>query len=109
MLLFLVLGYQPTDLWAGSTSYYHPSDGTQLQWETDEDGKAIIHYIVDAGGFGRLTHDQALQLLQAAMAIWEAAANVEFIFDGTTDQAVDQSNYQDYLVVDESIATDSST
>ena len=96
-------------LQAGSTSYYHPSSGTPLQWETDADGKATIHYIVDAGGLGRLTHDQALQLLQAAMDIWEAAANIEFVYDGTTDTAITLDNYETYLVVNESICTDDST
>jgi len=108
LLLFLII-VPLTALWAGSTSYYHPSTGTPLQWETDADGKATIHYTVDAGGLGRLTHDQTLQLLQAAMAIWEAAANVEFIYDGTTAEAIDENNYRDYLVVDESICTDDST
>ena len=87
--LLLLSLFPTTATWAGATSYYHPSTGTPLQWETDADGKATIHYTVDAGGLGRLTHDQTLQLLQAAMAIWEAAANVEFIYDGTTAEAID--------------------
>ena len=96
-------------VWAGATSYYHPTDGTPLQWQTDSDGKATIEYLVDAGGLGRLTHEQSLQLLQAAMAIWEAEANVEFVYSGTTNEIIDGNNYRDYLVVDESICTDSST
>lgn len=99
----------PAPLYAEATMYYHPSNGTPLQWETDSNGKATIHYIVDAGGLGRLTHTQALQLLQAAMEVWEAAANIEFVFDGTTDQAITADNYQDYLVVDETICTDNCT
>src|SRR3990167_316405 len=96
-------------VWAGATSYYHPTDGTPLQWQTDSDGKATIEYLVDAGGLGRLTHEQSLQLLQAAMAIWEAEANVEFVYSGPTNEIIDGNNYRDYLVVDESICTDSST
>ena len=91
-----------TPLYAGSTLYYHPSTGEQLKWDTsrddDEDGIPEIHYLVDAGGLGRLTHDQALQLLQAAMSVWEAVAKIEFVYDGDLPEEIMNNNYYDYLV-----------
>ena len=111
-VLFVFMLVMTPFAYAGSTGYYHPSTGEPLRWDTsrddDEDGIPEIHYLVDAGGLGRLTHDQALQLLQAAMAIWEASANIEFVYDGDLPEEITADNYRDYLVVDETIINDTS-
>lgn len=92
LLIILCLSVS-SSLEAYNFLFIDPISGEPVKW----DNSKPIEYWVDAGQCGRLTHDQASQLIEEAVKIWEKATNIEIVQGGVLEVDVDESNYADYL------------
>lgn len=87
---------------AGVFESIHPTTGQPVRWADPQ----AIPYNIDEGGLGQLNHDQAVDLVEAMMGVWENEGGGAFRFVDKGSLAADVSvdTMADY--VNTSVCTD---
>lgn len=93
VVLISTISSIPVD--AGIPEVIHPQTGAVIGWQDP----AAIPYLLDQGTLGRLTHEQAVQLVQEMMYVWSSlpTANVGFVNEGELKADVNETNIFDYM------------
>lgn len=87
---------------AGVFESIHPITGKPIGWATPQS----IPYSIDEGGLGQLNNQQATDLVEAMMAVWEneGGGAFHFVNQGSIGDDVTVGNLKDH--VDNSVCTD---
>lgn len=101
ILCIAAMSWAPA-VYAGVFESIHPQTGKPLRWLDPNN----IPYSVDQGGLGKLSHDEAVGLLEEMMRVWEneGGGAIHFVSKGTLAEDVGQANMGKYL--DTSVCAD---
>lgn len=89
LLFFILFCFESK---AGVPIYINPDDGTPIIWDIT----APIPYYIDPDILGKLTQEQATQLIQYAIQIWEDTSNtsIQFEFKEYLELDVNKETYE---------------
>lgn len=102
-VLFVILVAVALPAQAGVFESINPVTAKPVRWADPQ----AIPYSIDEGGLGQLNHQQAADLVEAMMAVWEneGGGAFHFVNQGSIGDDVTVDNLKDY--VDSSVCTDS--